>query len=209
VNSGAEIDLIVETPHYDPSYLASVIFFVDVSSFHDITLTSGTTDYAGFAISGADIRINPAAFWTLDEFQLVLTHEIGHALGFADDEVSPGNLGLFSPWLDDDYDGSTSASALATLTNSFALAIDPYDPDATPLLRIPSDLNSDPGLDTPGVDILMESETSRSLAVANPVLQADDFAGRQFLYPHVPEPGSAGLLGLAAIVLAAAFRRGR
>lgn len=207
VNSGAEIDLIVETPHRNPGYLASVIFSVDLQSFHDVTLTSGTTDYAGFAISGADIHINPAYTWGLEQFQLILTHEVGHALGFADAEVFPDALGLFTPWLDDDYDGTDSATALATLTNSFALEIDPFDPDSTPLLQIPSDLNSDPGLDTFGVDILMESEVSGSLALVHPPLQNDDFAGRQFLYP-VPEP--AGLLVLTLVALAGPLsRRGR
>ena len=209
VNSGAEIDLMVETTHRNPFYLASVIFSVDVASFHDITLTSDTTDYAGFAISGADIHINPAYTWGIDQFRIVLTHEIGHALGFADAEVYPDALGLFTAYFDDDYDGTDSASALATLTNSFALEIDPFDPDSTPLLKIAGDLNSDPGLDTFGVDVLMESETNPGLAIANPVLQNDDFAGRQFLYP-VPEPGRAGLLALTLGALALPLsRRGR
>jgi hypothetical protein len=206
-NFGAEIDLIVETTHRDPGYLASVIFSVELPSFHDITLTSGTTDYAGLAITGADIHINPIYSWGLEDFQLVLTHEIGHALGFADAEVFPGAQGLFTPWFDDDFDGTDSATALATLTNSFALEIDPFDPDGTPLVQVPSDLNTDPGLDTFGVDILMESEIPFGLALADPVLQNDDFAGRQFLYP-VPEPGLALLLGLAAAALPA-LRRGR
>jgi hypothetical protein len=202
VNYGAEIDLLVETTHYNPFFLASVIFFIDVASFGDLTLTSGTTDYAGFAISGADIRFNPAYSWTLDEFRIVLTHEIGHALGFGDAEVFPDALGLYSSFLDDNYDGTDSASALATLTNSFAHLIDPFDPDSTPLLHVPGDLYSDPGLLTDGVDVLMESAFNRSLAIANPVLQHDDFAGRQFLYP-VPEPTLPGLawLGLAALAI--------
>ena len=101
----------------------------------------------------------------------------------------PGVDGANSKFFDDDYDGSSSASALATLTNSFALAIDPYDPDNSPLLRIADDLFSDPGVLTPGVDILMESSFNYELANAATALQNDDFAGRQFLYP-VPEPGA-------------------
>jgi hypothetical protein len=205
LNAGAEIDLFAETPHLGPAYGGSAIVFVELDSFHDITLSSGASGYAGLAISGADIRINPIYTHTLDEFQILLTHEIGHAIGLADVEVFPGDSGFNSPFLDDDYDGSSSASALATLTNSFALEIDPYDPDATPLLRVMGELFSDPGLLTPGVDILMESSFNYALAFAATALQNDDFAGRQFLYP-MPEPALAALLAAPAAALAARSR---
>src|SRR5262249_13422144 len=136
---------------------ASTIDFVDLQSFHLLTLMSGTTSYEGFAISGSDIRFDPALTWTLDLFRRVLTHEIGHALGFAAFEQYPGVGGAFSPFPHDNYDGTTSATAFATLTSSFALEINPLDPDSTPLLKIKSSLNDDPGLRTPGVDMLMES----------------------------------------------------
>jgi hypothetical protein len=198
VNYGAEIDLVAETPHLGSFYVASVIFFVDLSSANRMTLTSGTTNYPGFAISGADVRINPTYSYTLDYFQLVLTHEIGHAIGVMDANLFPGPIGINSLFLDDDYDGSSSATALATLTNSFALEIDPFDPDSTPLLRIDDSLDSDHGLAAPGVEILMEAPFDLSLQLRNPVLQNDDFAARQFLYPFVvPEPMLAALLALA------------
>jgi hypothetical protein len=208
VNSGAEIDLFAETPHLGPGYGASVIFFVDPSSVNDITLTSGAAGYTGVAISGADVRINPAFEYSLDWFQLLLTHEIGHTIGITDADVLPGTLGINSPFLDDDYDGTSSATALATLTNSFALEIDPFDPDATPLLRVPSDLNDDPGLGTPGVHVLMETDFDFDLLFEHPPLQNDDYAARQFLYP-VPEPAQGGLVALAAALLARRLRRGR
>ncbi len=65
------------------------------------------------------------------------------------------------------------------------------------------DLNGDPGLDTFGVDILMETQIP-FLDLSAP-LQNDDFAGRQFLYPlPLPEPGmelllAAGIAGLALL----------
>lgn len=199
VNSGAEIDLIAETP-YLPA-IASALAFVDLSSAQNITLTSGTTGYRGFAISGADIRMDPGYTWGIELFQSVLTHEIGHAIGFADFWQYPGLAGAFSPFLDDDYDGTSSATALATLTNSFALEIDPFDPDNSPLVKIYDPLSGDPGLATFGVHMLMEELFVSSMS-------NNEFAGRQFLYP-VPEPALGGLVALAVAALAPALRRGR
>lgn len=205
LNEGAEIDIFAETPHAGPGFGASVIFYVDTTQ-DDLTLTSGTQSYAGRAISGADIRINPAFVYTLRFFETLLTHEIGHALGFADLEVTPLASNV-SGFLDDDYDPSTNASALATTSNSFALLIDPADPDATPLLSFDGDMNTDPGIDTPGVTILMESEDWSDLQFVEPKLQNDDFAGRQFLYP-VPEPGTGAtlLVGVAGLSLLVRLR---
>lgn len=201
VNLGAEIDIIAETP-YIPGAIASALAFVQLGSANDVTLTSGTTQYAGFAISGADIRIDPDVPWILETFETVLAHEIGHTIGFADFWLYPGVGGAFSAFLDDNYDGANSATALATLTNSFALTIDPFDPDSTPLIRIHDSLSGDPGLATPGVHMLMEE-----LSVAR--LSNNEVAGRQFLYP-VPEPVLGSLLGLALGALAGSLsRRGR
>lgn len=200
LNAGAEIDIFAETPHAGPGFGARVIFFIDTTQ-DDLTLTSGTQSYAGRAISGADIRMNPAFVYTLRFFETLLTHEIGHALGLADLEVTPLASDV-SGFLDDDYDPSTSASVIATTSNSFALLIDPVDPDASPLLSFDGNMNTDPGIDTPGVSILMESDDWPELQFAEPKLQNDDFAGRQFLYP-VPEPGTGAMLlvGVAALSL--------
>jgi hypothetical protein len=77
----------------------------------NLKLTSGTTNYPGFAISGADItfNINPQAQYTLTSFRTILTHEIGHALGLADVDVTSGPAGTF---IDDNYLGTTSQTAL-------------------------------------------------------------------------------------------------
>ena len=191
LNAGAEIDIFAETPHAGTSFGASVVFFVDTVQ-DDLTLTSGTTNYRGLAITGVDIRINPAFSHTLRSFETLLTHEIGHALGLADLEVTPAS-GNVSGFLDDDYDPTSSATVLATANNSFASLIDPLDPDNSPLLSFAGDINLDPGIDTQGVTILMESEGWVDLLYVNEKLGNDDFAGRQFLYP-VPEPATGWML---------------
>ncbi len=204
LNPGAEIDVFAEIPHAGPAYAASVRLFVD-SVEDDLTLTSGTTDYPGRAISGVDIRINPNFVWSLRGFEVLLTHEVGHALGLADLEgpTSPGNVSAF---LDDDYDAASAATALETLTNSFVMSIDPLEPEASPLQAFSAQMNADPGLDTADVQLLMESEGIFDLLAADTLLQNDEFAARQFLYPvAVPEPYPgvmlwAGVLGVGCLV---------
>ena len=183
--NGAEIDLLAETDGvlWNPgnSSLRAETFF-DTTSFGSVSLTSGTTNYPGFAISGADIKMNsnPGALWDLTSFQTILTHEIGHAIGLGDVDTQ-GNFGRF---IDDNYDGTDSVTALATLTNSWAGLVNPFDPSASPLAEY-SIPDNDPGVDTPGVDILMETVIP-AVHFGNPTpLQNDDFGGRQFLYPYV------------------------
>lgn len=203
LNAGSEIDVFAATPHAGAQFGASVVIFVDATA-DDLRLTTGATNYPGRAISGADIRINPAFAWSLRGYEVLLTHEIGHALGLADLE-SAG-----APFLDDDYDPSSPATALATLTDAFSPAIDVLDPDDTPLQAFIGNLNTNPGLDTPGVTLLMETEGIFDLLFTEPRLQNDELAARQFLYPvPAPEPGLAGMLlaGIAGIV-ALAVRRG-
>jgi hypothetical protein len=210
LNRGAEIDLFVETPHAGSEYGASVVLSLDPGS-RELTLTSGTTGYPGLAIAGVDIRINPRYSWNLAGFELLLTHEIGHALGLTDVDSRASVEGWDSPFLDDDYDPSSPERALATLTNPFAHRIDPLDPDASELKAWHGSMKTDPGLETPGVQLLMESEGILDLLdiqrAGEPILQADEFAARQFLYPVVPSETSidrrllflaSGLAGLGA-----------
>ena len=88
-----------------------------------VRLTFGVENYPAFAISGSDVFINNnfAALHTLDGFKNLLTHEIGHTLGLADVEFA-------SEFIDDNYDETDSATALATLTNSWARLVNPVDP---------------------------------------------------------------------------------
>jgi len=170
-----------------------------------VTLTSGTPNYPGsFAISGADIIMNsnPGAIYNLNLFRRLLAHEIGHAIGLGDVEgnIQPG------AFIDDNYNGSTSATALATLTNSWALLVNPLNPGASVGLSRFTVPFANPGTTTPGVDILMESN-GLGIAAGNPVanlfpLSNDDYGTRQFLYPSlVPEPASFTLSALCVAYL--------
>jgi hypothetical protein len=210
---GAEIDLLAETDGItwdpgDPRSGGEAYLIAPIHS-EDLTLTSGTTGYPGYAMWGADVKMNadPSFVWTLDWFRIVLTHEIGHALGLEDMDYRPPGAIV----IDDDYDGSTHETALATLTNSWALLIDPFDPSASPLGLYDvhdSDLEQgdplEPGVDSPGVHILMESRDLAPLLGLEVPLQNDDYAARQFLYPWVaPEPALALLQAAAGAALAA------
>lgn len=210
---GAEIDLFGKTDaaFWNPgnSGTQGETWFNASSGL--VKLTSGTTNYAGSApIAGADITINsnPQAIYSLDFFRRLLTHEIGHAIGLGDVEgdINPG------AYIDDNYNGANSAAALSTLTNSWAALVNPFNPAASPLSRYTVPY-ANPGTQTTGVNILMESR-GLGLAAGNPVtnltpLTNDDFGTRQFLYPFVPEPSSFVLAALGLIGLVVWRRRRR
>jgi hypothetical protein len=196
VRLGAEIDLFAFNfgdtgTHADTAFNAQ---------FSNVTLTSGTTNYAGGGpITGSDIRINnnPGATYSIDVFRLLLTHEIGHAIGLADVDLNSGPNGTF---IDDNYNGANNATALATLTNSWALLVNPLNPAASAGLSLYTVANGAPGIDTPGVNILMESEGLGGQFGNLSPMANDDYGGRQFLYPtFVPEPSLAVLLSGAAL----------
>ncbi len=201
--AGAEIDLLAATDAklWNPGDAGTraETYFNTVSG--TVALTSGTTAYAARPIAGADITLNdnPQAHYTLNIFRLLLTHEIGHALGLADVDVQSGPAGTF---IDDNYNGATSATALATLTNSWAKLVNVTNPSASAGLHLYTVANGNPGFDTPGVNILMESEGLGGQYGNLTPLSNDDYGGRQFLYPTtIPEPISLEWLGFAVIGL--------
>jgi hypothetical protein len=185
VRLGAEIDLFTSTDgtFWNPgdTRTQGETFFSSSSVSGNLKLTSGTTNYPGFAISGADITLNSntGAKYTLTSFRTILTHEIGHSIGLADVDVTSGPAGTF---IDDNYSGATASTALSTLMNSFANKINTGNPSLSPL-ALYTVADGNPGFDTPGVDILMETNIPTIYFGSSLSLSNDDFAGRQFLYP--------------------------
>jgi hypothetical protein len=188
VRQGAEIDIFAF--NFGDAGTRGDTFFN--WSGGNVTLTSGTPNYPsgpGGPINGADIRINsnPGAAYTIDVFRLLLSHEIGHALGLADVDVNSGPNGTY---IDDNYNGGT---AVATLTNSFANQVNALNPAASPfaLFTVPQ---ANFGL--AGVNIHMESNgLGGQFGNLSPMVN-DDYAGRQFLYPLIPEPTTISVLGV-------------
>ena len=172
-----------------------------------VTLTSGVVNYAGSrAIAGADIILNSqtSAVYTLDVFRRLLTHEIGHALGFGDVDVGTVTF------IDNNFD---IANPAATLSDSWAALVDPLNPAASTGLRAYTISGS--VFSTTGVNLLMESN-GLGVSAANPLsnlvpLSNDEYGIRQFLYPEiapVPEPHAYALL-IAGLLLVSMRRHAR
>jgi hypothetical protein len=212
--TGAEIDLFASDLETSSRKGFASTWFEGWGS-DVVTLTSGVANHGASVIIGAQIEMNNNAgvLWTAGSFEQVLTHEIGHTLGLGDVDVdqdifdtNPHNDdGLVSDWYDDNYDGTNATTQVASLSNSFAGMINPFNPEATVGLTRYTIAESSFYVGGAGEpNILMESDIDAVAAMSN-----DDFAGRQFLYPSltaIPEPSTAVLL-LAAAVLATARRR--
>jgi hypothetical protein len=198
--TGAEIDLLAG----DQGFVGHAGGTLTHPLLHEqVTLTSGTGGYPSDVIGGIDIYMNnhPGTTWSLRAFELLLAHEIGHALGMGHPES-----GLAGRFVDDNYDGTSEASANATLTNHFSHLINPLDPSSSPGLNLYTVPNTLLGTNASDVRILMERFINPVPGGVNPV-SPDDYAQRQFLYPvQVPEPGSSVLLSAACLALCARRR---
>ncbi|NMP31904.1 PEP-CTERM sorting domain-containing protein [Thalassotalea sp. M1531] len=197
---GAEIDLLASNA--GGSGMRGTAYFN--ASSNNVTLTSGTTNYANsYSIIGADINMNNnvGTVWSLDWFTRILTHEIGHAIGMGDLEDAQ-TFGF----IDDNFDPN---DPVGTLNNSWALQINPLNPADS--IGLSQYFNLTPNhLTNAGVDLLMES---RGVGVGpnNPLenlmpLTNDEYATRQFLYPtflevDIPEPSTLIIFGLGILAL--------
>lgn len=180
VRLGAEIDLLADDIGTGQQ---GISYFNSVGVSGGVTLTSGRTGYGGYAIAGSDVTMNTNVVWSsLSDFQVILTHEIGHSIGLGDVEDFSGN-----GFIDDNY---SVGDPLGTLTNPWAELVDPMDPGGSAGLDLYAVPNSAAGVDRTGVDILMESRIPQVFFDEGfAVLRNDDFGGRQFLYPEVaPDP---------------------
>jgi hypothetical protein len=213
LNRGAEIDFLVDD--LSPDGVSGFVTGSGDPAANAVTLTSGIANYPALVFAGMDIAFDNSVPWTLVGFQSLLTKEIGLSIGLGNADNYHGDI--LSRFYDDNYDATSSATALTTLTNSFADLIDPLDPDNSPALGLydvcsptepgePYSCVGDPGIDTPGVDLLMESSvTPGGMRMG---LQNDEYAGRQFLYPVVvPEPSALVLTCVGLAVLAPLRRR--
>ena len=199
--NGAEIDLLASDAGSSGLMGVTVVSFLGIP----VTLTSGVSNYgSSVAIQGVDLHINnnSQASYTLDTFRRILTHEIGHAIGFMDADLG-GNF------IDDNY---KATDPVGTLNNSWASLVNPLDPVNSAglgLFTIPGSQFA-----VPGVDLLMESN-GLGIGPGNPLsnlfpLTNDEFGTRQFLYPSitaVPEPGSLALLAIVFGAAGMRFRR--
>jgi hypothetical protein len=150
--------------------------------------------YDGWAITHSDILLNATNLrWFRAEFDGIVTdegllvalqklvmHESGHSLGLGHPTVAPVNF-------------DTNGDPYDTMT------IDPLAP-WTGLAPV----------STADEDAIMSGlgYGASFASLFNVELHGDDAAGRDVLYPSLPEPAVGTLLGLAASVLTAIRRRG-
>ena len=198
-SAGFEIDLFaVQSSH---AIFAGTNFFgfasVDSSSFSNSRpLTNGQTT-PGYSITGADIYLNIDNFaflaphfgqnTLLDIMTRVLIHEIGHAIGLG--HPNSDNPFGAQPNYDTDTDPLNEMS------------IDPSNPFA--MLAV-SNFRDHQAIMSNGPCGI--PATAFCAASAFTSLQHDDIGGRDTLYPVIPEPSTALLLGIGLVGMAASRR---
>jgi hypothetical protein len=200
-STGFEIDLFA-VPNTHPMFAGTGFFGVanPTTAFDPArTLTNGQA-LPGEVIFGADVYINAtltaqlAALlgFTQEEQLAALTrlimHEVGHAIGLG----HPNSDNPFGPELNYDTD----------LDPLNAMPIDPNDPFAA-LILSPNAANGSVMSNRPCGEPFMGP--CAALFFTSPT--NDDRGGRDALYPAVPEPGLALLLGASALAARRMRRR--
>jgi hypothetical protein len=192
-SAGFEIDLFaVRSSH---AVFANTGFFgfaaVDSNSFSNSRpLTNGQIT-PGYSITGVDIYLNIDNFaflaplgqaTQLDVLTRVLIHEIGHGIG------------LDHPNSDDPFGARPNYDIDTDPLNE--MSIDPGDPFA---MLAASNFRDHQAIMSNGPCGI--PATAFCAAAAFTSLQYDDIGGRDTLYPVIPEPSTAVLVGLGLIVL--------
>ena len=194
-SAGFEIDLFA-VPGTHPMFLGTDFFGVanPIVAFDPTrTLTNGQL-LPGDVITGADVYINTtntaqlAAFFgftlqeKIDALVRLIMHEVGHAIGLG----HPNSNNPFGA--ENNYD--------TDLDPLNAMPIDPNDPFAALLLSPNADNEAVMSNRPCGEPFLGPCAALFFTSPTN-----DDLGGRDALYPVVPEPGAALLLGLSAAAL--------
>ena len=200
-SAGFEIDLFA-VPGTHPMFLGTSFFGIanPIVAFDPTrTLTNGQL-LPGDVITGADVFINAtataqlAAFFgftlqeKIDGLVRLIMHEVGHAIGLG----HPNTNNPFGN--ENNYD--------TDLDPLNAMAIDPNDPFAALILSPNADNGAVMSNRPCGEPFVAPCA---ALFITSPT--NDDLGGRDALYPVVPEPGAALLLGASVAALHRSRRR--
>ena len=197
--AGFEVDLFAVSNSH--SVFANNGFFgfaaVDSTSFSDSRPLTNGQSTPGYSITGVDIYLNIDNFaflaplgqaTQLDVLSRVLMHEIGHGIG------------LDHPNIDDPFGSRPNYDTDSNPLNE--MPIDPSDPFA---MLVASNFRDHQTIMSNGPCGIPATQFCAAAAFTS--LQYDDIGGRDTLYPAIPEPSTAVLVGLGLVGLAAKRRK--